>query len=96
MQCVENALIQGTAYVVALVESSRGVSDVPALFVFEDIPSDKINKHYFSINNLSLGPIFSSSKYWVISTIYPLWHNINIKMLCGRIELVYGNKTMFE
>lgn len=95
MQCVENVLIKGTAYVVALVESSRGVQDVPALIVFEDIPSSQLDPHYFSISNLSLGPVFSRSQYWVISTIYPLWHDVNIRMLCGRIELVYGKETMF-
>ena len=95
MQCVENVLIKGTAYVVALIESSRGVQDVPALIVFEDIPSNQLDPHFFSISNLSLGPVFSRSQYWVISTIYPLWHDVNIRMLCGRIELVYGKETMF-
>ncbi|OAO12361.1 DSP domain containing protein [Blastocystis sp. ATCC 50177/Nand II] len=94
VQCVENVLIKGTAYVVALIESSRGVQDVPALIVFEDIPSNQLDPHFFSISNLSLGPVFSRSQYWVISTIYPLWHDVNIRMLCGRIELVYGKETI--
>lgn len=71
------------------------MKDVPAIFVFEDIHDEELSHHYFCFNNRSLGPGFSKSAYWVVSTIYPLWYDINVKLCCGRIDVLNEDRVMY-